>query len=199
MRGHARERRRARAPRRRAGRRASRAARGPPPGRRPRRHRAATARAGSTSRSRRPRRPVSDAWSGSRTPAPSPRDAVGGPGAAVRDRGEARERAVEELARRAPARVRDEADATGIALAGRIVQSGVVLTAGAPPFVGIEQRCERRGVPPDVRLVRRWREKSPASALAARRTANRATGPLRSSVRGPDAMITAARIIDHRW
>ena len=49
---------------------------------------------------------------------------VGGPGAAVRDRREAREGAVEELARGPPARVRDEADATGIALPGRIVQRG---------------------------------------------------------------------------
>jgi hypothetical protein len=50
------------------------------------------------------------------------RDAVRGPGAAVRYRAEPGQRSVEELARRAPARIRNEADATGIALSGRVVQ-----------------------------------------------------------------------------
>ena len=50
------------------------------------------------------------------------RDAVGRPGAAMRDGGEAGERPVDELARRAPLRVGDEADAAGVALEGLIVE-----------------------------------------------------------------------------
>jgi hypothetical protein len=50
------------------------------------------------------------------------RDAVGGPGAAVRDGRQARERTVDELARRATVRVGDEADAAGIAFEGAAVE-----------------------------------------------------------------------------
>ena len=50
--------------------------------------------------------------------------AVGGPGAAMRDRGEPGERAIEELAGRPPVRVGDEPDPAGVAFAGRIVECG---------------------------------------------------------------------------
>lgn len=50
------------------------------------------------------------------------RDAVGRPGAAMRDGGEAGERPVDELARRPSLRVGDEADAAGVALEGPIVE-----------------------------------------------------------------------------
>ena len=52
------------------------------------------------------------------------RDAVCRPRTPVRDRREPRQRPVEELARRASARVRDEADAAGVALSGRVVERG---------------------------------------------------------------------------
>jgi hypothetical protein len=50
------------------------------------------------------------------------RDPVRRPRAAVRDGGEARERAVDELARRAPVRVGNEPDAAGVALGCRVVE-----------------------------------------------------------------------------
>jgi len=56
------------------------------------------------------------------------RDAVGGPGAAVRNGGEPCERTVDELAGRAPAGVGDEADAAGVAL--------------ERPFVEERRRCQ---------------------------------------------------------
>ena len=49
-------------------------------------------------------------------------DPVRCPGAAVRDRREARKRAIEQLARRATASVGDEADAAGVAFAFGIVE-----------------------------------------------------------------------------
>ena len=52
------------------------------------------------------------------------RDAVCRPRTPVRDRPESRQRPVEELARRAPARVGDEADTAGVALSGRLVEWG---------------------------------------------------------------------------
>jgi hypothetical protein len=50
------------------------------------------------------------------------RDAVGGPRASVRDGREARERAVDELARRATVGVGDEPDPAGVALGCRVVE-----------------------------------------------------------------------------
>ena len=62
-------------------------------------------------------------------------DAVGGPRAPMRDRGEPGERAVDELAGRPAVRVGDEPDPAGVAFAARIVEwsghGGTVL-----PFVG---------------------------------------------------------------
>ena len=52
------------------------------------------------------------------------RDAVCRPRTPVRDRREPRQGPVEKLARRASARVRDEADAAGVALSGRVVERG---------------------------------------------------------------------------
>jgi hypothetical protein len=49
-------------------------------------------------------------------------DAVGRPGAAVRDCGQAGERPLDQLAGGATLRVRDEADAAGVALEGAIVE-----------------------------------------------------------------------------
>jgi len=60
------------------------------------------------------------------------RDAVGGPGTAMGDGCEPRERTVDELARRAPAGVGDEADAAGVAL--------------ERPFVEERRRCQRLGL-----------------------------------------------------
>jgi len=70
------------------------------------------------------------------------RDAVGGPGTAVRDGGEPRERAIDELARRAPARVGDKADAAGVAFELPVVEErrgSQVL----PPF-RVEGRTSKR-------------------------------------------------------
>src|SRR6185312_8996485 len=49
-------------------------------------------------------------------------DAVGGPGAAMGDGGEPRERTVDELPRRPAARVGDEADPAGVAVDGGVVE-----------------------------------------------------------------------------
>ena len=103
------------------GRRASRTARALRHGTPPRRRRGATARAGSTSRRRAldpGQRPVERQEHARAVP----RDAVGGPRAAVGNRGEPGERAIDELARRASVRVRDETDAAGVAFEGPIVE-----------------------------------------------------------------------------
>ena len=85
-------------------------------------------------------------------------DAVGGPRAAVRDGGQARERAIEQLARGAAAYVGDEADAAGIAFEGAIVEKGV-RAQGSPAF-----RVRGNGwtsLPPVcLSLVRRRREEA---------------------------------------
>ena len=95
------------------------------------------------------------------------RDAVGGPGTAVRDGGEPRERAIDELARRAPTRVGDEADAAGVAFEGHAVEERRG-SQDLPPFP-VEWTYVETSLPPCVcQLVRRRREKSPASARAGR-------------------------------
>jgi hypothetical protein len=66
---------------------------------------------------------------------PIPGDAVGRPRPAVRDRSEACECTVEELARSASARVRDQPDATRIALSGRVVERGGHEVE--PPFASV--------------------------------------------------------------
>jgi hypothetical protein len=70
------------------------------------------------------------------------RDAVGGPGAAVSDSGEPGERAVDELARRAPVRVGDEADAAGVAFEAPIVEERRG-SQDLPPF-RVEGRTSER-------------------------------------------------------
>jgi len=62
------------------------------------------------------------------------RDPVRGPGAAVRHRREAGQRAVEELARGTTVGVRDQADATGVALALVVVEKGARAQRCLPPF-----------------------------------------------------------------
>ncbi len=114
-----------------------------------------------------------------------PRDAVRRPGAAVRDGAEPGERAVEDLARRAAARVGDEADAAGIALDRRVVErSG----HGGAPF----WRGTRGGRLPPVasELVRRGRER-PASARCARRSR---TGRSRRDLSRPGRSSTATSL-----
>jgi hypothetical protein len=71
----------------------------------------------------------------------------------VTDRGEAGERAVEHVAGRTSADVRDETDATGIALASRVVEKAllvahraafpVVRTDLPPVFLGLVRRGGR--------------------------------------------------------
>jgi len=66
------------------------------------------------------------------------RDAVGRPRAAMRNGGEPGERPVDELARGTPLRVRDEADAAGVALEGPVVEKRRSCQ-GLPPFGGRER------------------------------------------------------------
>ena len=66
------------------------------------------------------------------TPRAVPRDPVGRPRAAMPDGGEARERAIEQLSRRTPAEIRDEADPAGTAFASRVVEE--VLRFAHPGF-----------------------------------------------------------------
>ena len=67
-------------------------------------------------------------------------DAVGSPRAAVRDGGQAGERAIEQLPRGAAASVGDEADATGVALEGAIVEKGV--RAQRSPAFRVRERLD---------------------------------------------------------
>ena len=62
------------------------------------------------------------------------RDAVGRPRPAVPDGGKPGEGPIEQLARRAPAHVRDEADATGIPFASWVVQKALLVGHGPSPF-----------------------------------------------------------------
>jgi hypothetical protein len=71
-------------------------------------------------------------------------DAVRRPRAAVGDRGEPRESTIDELARRAPSRVGDEADAACVSLDGRVVQW---LAHEGRTAYGVEKEgVSRRGV-----------------------------------------------------
>ena len=151
-----------RARRRPSARRASRTARAPRRDTPPRRCPRATARARKHIASPAPSIPVSVGSSGSSTPAPSPVT----PSAAHAPRCETAASPASarssELARRAPARVGDEADAAGVALAGRVVRVGW-LTRGWSPFAG-----SRTGVlPPGVLwlLAGGGGRRSPASAV----------------------------------
>jgi hypothetical protein len=67
------------------------------------------------------------------------RDAVRRPGAAVRDGGEAGQRAVDELTGGTARGVGDEADAAGVALEGAIVEERR-RCQGVPPFGVVDER-----------------------------------------------------------
>ena len=69
------------------------------------------------------------------------------------DGGEPRERAIEELSRRTPAEIGDEADPAGTALASRVVEE--VLRFAHPGFTF---RSKEELPPVASELVRRWRE-----------------------------------------
>ena len=88
------------------------------------------------------------------------RDAVCRPRAAVRHRREPGERPVDELARCAPARIGDEADAAGVSLDGRVVEW--LAHEGLAAFRG----SRRKGsLPPGYRLLAGGGGRSPASAV----------------------------------
>jgi hypothetical protein len=74
------------------------------------------------------------------------RDAVGCPRAAVGNRGEPGERAIDELARRTPVRIGDETDAAGIAFEGPIVEERRG-SQDLPPF-RVEGRTSKSSLPP---------------------------------------------------
>jgi hypothetical protein len=93
------------------------------------------------------------------------RDAVGRPGAAVGDRREPGERAIEKLPRRAAVGVRHEADAAGVAFEGLVVEErracqGRRLSGRARAWCRVFRRC--------LSASRRRREKSPTSGRAGR-------------------------------
>ena len=83
------------------------------------------------------------------------RHPIGRPGAPVRDRRETGERPVEELARRPPARVSDEADAAGIALAVSLVGRTGVVEGGSHGRRGPFARALRTDPPVKFGLDRR--------------------------------------------
>ncbi len=107
--------------------RASRAARAPPSGRRPRSPRGPSRRAGRPSPARRPARLAARPGSAAGQPGAVTGLAVGGDRPAVPDAAQALEQRVDDRARGAAVDVGDEADAAGVALDGRIVESPVVI------------------------------------------------------------------------
>ena len=118
-------------------------------------------------------------------------DAVGGPRTTVADGCQPRERPVEQLPRRAPARVGDEPDAARIALAGWVVQESLpVGQRCSPPFGRCRSRDARRQmigeVPSRLRyeLVRRGgRSETPASAWRRRERGDKRRNEFPDSVR----------------
>ena len=71
------------------------------------------------------------------------RDAVGGPRAPVRDRREAGQSPVDQLARRAATRIGDEADAAGVSLDCRVVEGVAHVGCDRLSWVGVEVRSRR--------------------------------------------------------
>ena len=82
---------------------------------------------------------MTDSSSGRRIPRAVPGHPVRRPRAAVPDGAQAGQRAVEELARAAPPRIRDQADAARITVASRVVEEVLRVAHTASPFGGREE------------------------------------------------------------